>query len=83
MADRLAGRAVANNNLGIDKEDIIRAIPPKLRGQEDADFEGRTHHQRLLKRGVMKCSGRQLKLGGKDRAVHITSMLSALSANTH
>lgn len=68
MADRLVGRAAASESLRMVKEDMIKATLSKLQDQEDT--EGSTHHQDLLKRGVMKGSVRQLKLGANNRVVH-------------
>lgn len=61
--------AAANDSLNMDKGDIITAMLSKLQGQEDTDFED-SSHLRLLERGVMKISSRQLKLGGRDREWH-------------
>lgn len=59
---QLVSRAAANDSLNMDKGDIITAMPSKLQDQEDTDFEDSNHH-RLLERGVMKISSRQLEKG--------------------
>lgn len=56
---QLVSRAATNDSLNMDKGDIITAMLSKLQGQEDTDFE-HSNHLRLLERGVMKISSRQL-----------------------
>jgi hypothetical protein len=67
----LAGKAIENDILEMDKSELQSAIRQPLQLQQTNEFKESAYYKRFEELRITDCSGKFLELFGKSRAVYI------------